>query len=378
MQALLLVFAAVSGHVSHEAVREPQRDQPWVHQRSRLHLLSKSEDEVLGDSRVLWSYEASGQVQYDSEEDSNERFEARVENFLLRMYRDQWNTRFGWQTLSWGETLGPSLIDVINPRDLRDPTYWLRGDQKLSVPLLLVGWSRESMMVDVWGSPYAPQSILPDEWQNVPIENNDSSRAAEFGIRAGERIAGWDMKVYAMRHRARTPAMSLALKGLEPVITATFPMQTSLGFTVSQAWDTTVLRSEILHAEAGDLPDGNLLDFARDQAVVGVDGSWGDHFFWGGEFRYSHQKSAQVRDRDLAWVIVQGQWSLWDERIKPLIHLMQRVQHHDAYQRYEVTGTVKTAWELGVSWEAFQSSAKGYFTRLQAYDRLGFHVRLSF
>jgi hypothetical protein len=378
MQALLFVLATVSGTVSQESIREPQRDQPWVHQRSRLYLLSKSEDEVVGDSRVLWSYEASGHMQYDSAEDWADRFEARVENFLVRTYRDQWSTRIGWQTVSWGETLGPSLIDVINPRDLRDPSSWLRGDQKLAVPLVLLGWSRDSMMVDVWGSPYAPQSLLPDEWQELTIENNDSTRAAEFGIRAGERIAGWDMKVYAMRHRARTPAMSLALKNLEPVIEAAFPIQTSLGFTLSQAWDNTVLRSEILHAEAGDLPDGNLLDFARDQAVVGVDGSWGDHFFCGSEFRYSYQKSAQVRDRDLGWVIVQGQWSLWDERIKPLVHLMQRVQHHDAYQRYEVNGTVETAWELGVSWEAFQSSAKGYFTRLQAYDRLGLNVRWNF
>lgn len=378
MQSLLFVLAAVSGSLSQESIREPQRDQPWVHQRSRLHLFSKSEDEVLGDSRLLWSYEASGFLQYDSAEDPGERAELRLENFLVRAYRDQLNTKFGWQTVTWGETLGPSLIDVINPRDLRDPSYWLRGNQKLAVPLLLLGWSRDSMMVDVWGSPYAPQSLLPDEWQGMSIENSDKPRGAEFGMRAGERVAGWDMKVYAIRHRARTPAMSLQFKDFEPVMAATFPMQTSLGFTVSQAWDNTVLRSELAHADSNELPLGNLLDFARDQAVIGLDGTWGDHFFWGSEFRYSHQKSVQVRDRDLAWVIAQGQWTLWDERVKPLIHLMQRVQQHDAYQRYEITGAVETDWELGIAWEAFQSSNKGYFTRLQAYDRLGLTVRWDF
>jgi hypothetical protein len=378
MQSLLFVLTAVSGSLSQESVREPQRDQPWVHHRSRLSLFSKSEDEVLEGSRVLWRYEASTFLQYDSAEDPGERVEGRLENFLVRAYRDQWNTRFGWQTLTWGETLGPSLIDVINPRDLRDPSYWLRNDQKLAVPLLLLGWSRDSMMVDVWGSPYAPQSLLPDEWQDVTIENDDKTRTAEFGVRAGDRVAGWDMKLYAIRHRARTPTMSLQVHDFQPVIEASFPMQTSLGFTVSQAWDNMVLRSELVHAESKELPADNLLDFARDQAVVGVDGTWGDHFFWGTEFRYSHQKSAQVRDRDLAWVIAQGQWSLWNERIKPLIHLMQRVQQHDAYQRYEITGTVESAWELGVSWEAFQSSTLGYFTRLQAYDRLGLTVRWEF
>jgi hypothetical protein len=379
MQSLLFVLAAVSGSLSQESIREPQRDdQPWVHHRSRLQLFSKSEDEVLGESRVLWSYEASGFFQYDSAEDPGERAEGRVENFLVRAYRDQWNARLGWQTVNWGETLGPSLIDVINPRDLRDPSYWLRSDQKLAVPLALVGWSKGSMVVDAWGSPYAPQSLLPDEWQDVTIENHDKTRTAEFGLRAGNRVAGWDMKAYAIRHRARTPAMSLRIRDVEPTMEASFPMQTSLGFTVSQAWDNTVLRSELVHAESKEQPAGNLLDFARDQAVLGLDGNWGDHFFWGSELRYSHQKSFQVRDRDLAWVIAQGQWSLWNDRIKPLIHLMQRVQQHDAYQRYEIKGSLPEAWELGISWEAFQSSRKGYFTRLQAYDRLGLNVRWEF
>ncbi len=378
MQSLLFVLAAVSGSLSQESIREPQQDQPWVHHRSRLHLLSKSEDEVLGDSRVLWSYEAAGFLQYDSAADPGERAEGRLENFLIRAYRDNWNTKLGWQTVTWGETLGPSLIDLINPRDLRDPSYWLRADQKLAIPLLLVGWSRDSMMVDVWGSPYAPQSLLPDVWQNLSIENDDDTRNAEYGLRAGDRIAGWDMKIYAIRHRARTPAMSLEINNSDPMIQASFPLQTSLGFTVSQAWDSTVLRSEIMHADSSELPEGNLLDFARDQAVLGLDGSWGDHFLWGTEFRYSHQKSAQLRDRDLAWVIAQGQWSLWNDRIKPLVHVMQRVQQHDAYQRYELAGTLETAWELGLSWEAFQSSNKGYFTRLQAYDRLSLTVRWGF
>ncbi|HYX32296.1 MAG TPA: hypothetical protein VE954_04230 [Oligoflexus sp.] len=371
MQSLLLVFATLSGGLSQESIREPERDDPWVHHRSRLHLASKSEDEVLGNSRVLWSYEASGFFQYDAAEDPDERAEARVENFLVRAYRDQWNARVGWQTVSWGETLGPSLIDVINPRDLRDPSYWLRGDQKLAVPLVLLGWSRDSTVIDAWASPMAPQSLLPKEWQNVAIENNDASRLTEFGVRGGDRVSGWDMKVYAMRHRARTPAMSLQMRTMEPFIDATFPMQSSLGFTVSQAWDNSVLRSEFLHSTSDDLPAHNLLDFARDQAVVGLDGTWGDHFFWGSELRYSHQKSQLDRDRDLGWIIAQGQWSLWNERLKPLVHLMQRVQHHDAYQRYEVTGHIKTAWEIGLAWEAFQSSPQGYFTRLRAYDRLG-------
>jgi hypothetical protein len=155
-------------------------------------------------------------------------------------------------------------------------------------------------------------------------------------------------------------------------------LQTSLGFTVSQAWNNTVFRSEFVHATSGGLPEDNLLDFARDQMTFGYDGTWGDHFFWGTELRYSHQESAELRNRDLGWVIVQGQWSLWKERVKPLIHLMQRIQYHDAYQRYEITGTVGKAWGLGIAWEAFQSSETGYFSRLQAYDRLNLNVSWEF
>jgi hypothetical protein len=172
--------------------------------------------------------------------------------------------------------------------------------------------------------------------------------------------------------------MSLQMRDFEPFIDATFPVLTSVGLTVSQAWNNSVLRSEILHSTSQDLPSDNLLDFARNQAVVGLDGTWGDHFFWGSELRYSYQESQLDRDRDLGWVIAQGQWNLWDERVKPLIHLMQRVQHHDAYQRYEVIGHIKTAWEIGLAWEAFQSSPQGYFTRLRAYDRLGLTVHWTF
>jgi len=377
MQSLFIVLATLSGGLSQESIREPVQDQPWVHHRSRLHLLAKSDDEVLGTSRVLWSYEAAGFFQYDAAADPGERIEARVENFLVRAYRDQWNARMGWQTINWGETLGPSLIDVINPRDLRDPSYWLRGDHKLAVPLLLVGWSRDSLTVDAWASPSAPQSLLPSEWQNITIDNNDASRLTEFGMRAGERVDGWDMKIYAMRQRTRTPTMSLQLRDFEPFIDASFPLQTSLGLTVSQAWDNVVLRAEALHAEA-DLPAENLLDFARNQAVVGLDGSWGDQFFWGSELRYSHQESSLIRDRDLAWIIAQGRWTFWDERLKPLIHVMQRVQHHDAYQRYEIASTIPSGLELGISWEAFQSSPNGYLTRLGANDRLGLTMSWDF
>jgi hypothetical protein len=379
MHSLLLVLAAVSGSVSQESIREPEGDQPWVHHRSRLYLQSKSKEKKFSRrTKLLVSFEASGFVQYDAAEDPGEKLEARVENLFVRTYRGNWNTRIGWQAVTWGETLGPSVIDVINPRDLRDPSYWLRGNQKLAVPLVLVGWSEDSKIIDVWANPYAPRSLLPDEFQDVSIENKDKTGLAEFGARIGSVERGWDMKYYIMRHRSRTPAINLSFENLAPKMEARFPMQTSLGFTVSQAWDNVVFRGEAMHAESDDWPDGNLMDFARDQVVAGLDGTWGDHFFWGTELRYSRQDSLLEQDRNVAWIIAQGRWSLWQDRVRPLVYMMQRIQEHDAHQRYEVSGVFRSVWTAGLYWEAFQSSTQGYFARLQAEDRLGLTLQWDF
>src|SRR4026207_1232841 len=101
MYNLLFVLAAFSGEISQESIREPAREAPWVHHRTRLDLRLKSDDEGVGPSGWIWGYEASGYFQYDAALDPDDRMLLRPDNILLRAYHEQWSARMGWQTVHW-------------------------------------------------------------------------------------------------------------------------------------------------------------------------------------------------------------------------------------------------------------------------------------
>ena|GEM_PF-5535086 len=368
----------LAGEISHESIQEPENDHEWVHHRTRFYAGFKSESQALEQADLFWGYEVSGFFLHDDALRGQDRDEFRWDNLQLSLFKDIFSLRMGWQTVHWGETLGPSLLDLINPRDLRDPSDWLQSNRKLAVPLLLFAISKDKATFEVWSSPASSQGLLPDFWQGVPVEIVGRKVQHDFGLRLGQRWAGWDLKFQALQHEARIPALVFSLQAFEPMIQASFPRQTSYGLSLSQAWDNIVLRSEVLHARSEEIPVQNLMDFAENQAVVGIDGNWGEHFFWGTELRASQQKSMRPIDEHVQWLIVQGRWNFFDDRLKPLIYLTQRLDARDAYQRYELAHDILPSLKLSANWEAFQSDGKGLFARLEAADRLGLGLRWEF
>ncbi len=74
-----------------------------------------------------WLIQASGQARaywkndYEHEANSNEvDAEYRINEFFLQRSLDQHSIKFGRQTVVWGETVGNSVLDVINHFEFRD------------------------------------------------------------------------------------------------------------------------------------------------------------------------------------------------------------------------------------------------------------------
>lgn len=353
----LLADETTHGGIELEAARNLDSDAQWVHQRSTLSLDKKLPMTQLGGSEILWGGRFAGFYRYDKALPNREQNEWRPSHVSLGIYGNGWSSQIGWQTVSWGETLGPSLVDLANPRDLRDASAWLLGDQSLAAPMLTGALNHENLVAEFWLSPSSPHAKLPEHWLKLPLIAEDRQDSTEFGARAGGLWAGWDIKLYVLQHASRLPAIRLQTEADTPTLRASFPEQRSIGLTLSQSLQNLVLRAEALQTHYKIEPQESRLAMPVEQFTIGLDSSHEAEFWLGTEVRLSQNISAQTVDQNSQWIIVQTGGNFFDGHFKPRLYTAQRLDLDENFWRIQLASELAHGFESRLAWEQLRGES---------------------
>ena len=140
-----------------------------------------------------WLIQASGQSRtywkHDYEFEANNKkidSEYRINEFFLQRSFDQHSIKFGRQTVVWGETVGNSVLDVINHYEFRDFTIIDIEDARLNQWMVVWDYFGE-------GSNWSSFVNLYPEFNPVPVRGSPFFFGSEFNLtnykRGGEVLA---------------------------------------------------------------------------------------------------------------------------------------------------------------------------------------------
>jgi hypothetical protein len=218
--------------------------------------------------------------------DSGEPYSLRAESLYVELQRSALRLAVGMQQVTWGETFGLPVVDIVNPIDVTEPFSSDYNANKMAVPLVSAEVIAGSFYIQGLLNPLARRSPLPDQIQGVPVKempDNSLGQDMEYGGRIGYLFGfGLDAKALYYRHYNRLPFFvgTLDPQRNSPVLLATESLQHSFGFAASQAFDAVVLRLDALyevdtleHLDNGTTPLPSARVSNRAQGAFGMDWS---------------------------------------------------------------------------------------------------------
>lgn len=218
-------------------------------------------------------------------EDSNERYTLRADSLYIEYQKSFLRLTAGMQQISWGETFGIPVIDIVNPIDITEPFSSDWNASKIAVPLATAEVIAGNLYLQGLFSPMTRRSPLPPDYLDTPIRELPPTRFGEdmeYGGRIGYLFPfGLDAKFLYYRHYNRIPRLvgSIDTRTGRPVLRATESLQHSFGLAASQAFDSLVIRFDGLYEQntleavtaPASLPQARITD--RMQAALGADWS---------------------------------------------------------------------------------------------------------
>ena len=164
---------------------------------------------------------------------------------LLRIKHHSFTLETGYKILSWGEMIGPSIVDLTNPRYLRDPAQLVKSDQKLASPMVYASFTNELLgTTEGFYTPLPPAARMPYRLGGYPVEQPEPMAGGEGGARWARLFSGLDIKLFSLAHRARLPQLNMVPDSADGHWTTAWPMMQTSGGTASYAFDYVVLRGE--------------------------------------------------------------------------------------------------------------------------------------
>jgi hypothetical protein len=258
----------------------------------------------------------------------------------LDLRKDSDELRLGYQTLSWGELLGPSAVDVVSPRDFRSPTGGLSMQEKLPQPMAI--WNHKSgrLSWQLVATPEPKSMILPEAFRGVTVSVPDSSKLSpEYGGNASLFLGGTSVKAYVYEHANRFPLWRLA-----GTLQSDVQRQRTAALTADYAWDFFVLRSEAVHTS----PVNDLTHAIR-HITVAFDASFEAEDLIG--FQLTRTQSESRRD-DWFGAFARGKY--FGRYVCPELSLYQNIKSRDLWQKLEVRSYLTDSLEGAISFEQFR------------------------
>ncbi|MCK5884372.1 MAG: hypothetical protein KAG61_11840 [Bacteriovoracaceae bacterium] len=240
--------------------------------------------EARGSYYYLNEYEGPG-VDYDLRiySELNEISEEETPSFNFRdltfNYKgSNYTLSAGRQTITWSETFGLNIMDIVNPRDYSyaffDDIEW----SKKPVWLATSKFFGENWFVELLLNPYGESNTLAtkgsefDAYRETNFGRGDADdHKFEYGTRANYLFkSGLDLSLIYYRHMNRNPYYYL---GTDFVLKQNTEMVDSFGTTFSFSTDSWVFRGDVLYNSDNPVAKGPLGTENKDwmQSIVGAD-----------------------------------------------------------------------------------------------------------
>ncbi len=273
------------------------------HSSRQLFYWQPSHEQKLEDSNI--STHASIRLQIDEADSDLEVLEIKALN--IKKYNERTKWTLGWQEIAWGETFGVYVLDIVNPRDLRDPLFTDIGWNRLSVPAVNYSGEAENLSWQLVWVPLSRSPIYPDlnsdfnpykeRFKNAEVreaEEHSSVADSEYGGRINYlTTSGLDMGVYYYNHWPRNLVYEIITYFPKLVIR---PVQNnkvnSYGLSFSYPLEDWVLRGDLLLNDKDPIRSTRDLSgyevTERSQAVVGTDYNLGGTWSLGLQLHYEN------------------------------------------------------------------------------------------
>lgn len=327
---------------------------------------------------VYYDNEISGaafnyQGRLSSDFGENSKSEFAPQEVSLSYRGEEFSLAAGLQVISFSETFGVNIMDVVNPRDYRlgvlDDLEW----SKLSVPLLVAKYLGSNWNFETYFSPYGRGFKMADEGSTYDAypagilkRKQHRSHKMEGGVRFNYLTElGVDLNFIFYRHMNRRPFYYL--DGMDLVTND--ETVNSLGMTYSYSLDSLVFRGDYLLTlrAPGTKADATLGHTDLHQAIVGADWSHESGITIGGQFFYNSIE-------ENTWGALQLQKT--DGNFLPSLMIFYGISNGDRWVRPEFTYRGIESFEVRLRADILQGKdGEGQISSLRNGDRVELQFR---
>ena len=288
-----------------------------------LYLTPKSEWSLETDNGTSWEFKASARAMSSSQNVTpfNAQSNLEVRSLSASFNRGIFKTVIGFQEVSWGETFGAQIADVVNPRDYRDPL--LVND---------LSWSRVPVFAinsQIFLDRLTLQGIL------TPVSRSDG-KSVEFGGRASYLFeSGLDLGVIYYHHENRSPLPFSLIAEVDTV-----------GLTVSQTLGNFVLRADTVMNFGQPILNDDLVSYDTVNQFLNIVGS---DVTFENDVTLGAQLQTQILDGDnWEWLGLLARAKLFKGKVEPEVFFFYGLNNPDVWIQPKLTWNMTRALTLSV------------------------------
>jgi hypothetical protein len=327
--------------------------------------------------------------------------EVSIRALSARLNQNKWALTVGFQEIPWGETFGFSILDLVNPRDFRDPLIldpsWTRLPvMALNQQLFLGAWTFQSVFTPIpRGNLFpAPGSAfdITSGASGIPGVTLQDSPAPDIGSwnsgvlshsEFGEKINylfenGLDFSLLYFRHWNRNPLYALdPLTAGTSIASPTFSLRPvvtqvhTLGSTASYAFGNYVLRNDSAVNLDQPLPTATLGSWRQGtqwQNVLGLDRTFDSDWTVGAQWQ------AEVREFTgaLSWGSARVTKSFFRNKFEAELFVFKGLGNSEFWFQPQVSWNVSNSVSASLRWDYIASSnfQEAYLWSVQDQSRL--------
>jgi len=356
----------------------------WTYQRleTQFKLTAEGDESVPSWMGALsLRVEVQGRRNFGRSADDASPSELQLKSFFLQYRTGDLRLQAGLQELNWGELLGPSLLDLTNPRDLREPGELIKSLEKVPERMVVVSWNPSFLKLEAFATPQAEELRLPQYLDDRPLVTAHDDPSAEFGVRLGQVFGAWDLKVYGIRHQSRLPLLvpSLGEDG-EARFLARTRLEQSLGGSGSFSWDAFVVRSEVLWSRVESRQKDEPIYQQSRQHALALDYSTETQWLFMGQLQGFSWQDCPLSScpNDEIWSSLLVQKNLSDPNITISAFVFIRQEDGASYRKEELQWQSPWQFDLGMIHEAFDRMRGLPWELLGRADRWAIELKTAF
>ena len=286
-------------------------------------------------------------------------FDAR--KLLIQTQLSAFDLKLGLQTVTWGETFGIPIADVVNPVDLTRTPRIDAESRKIPLGIINLKALLNSFNLQILYTPLPrlsplPQSANAGESESLKI-NTDSNKYnlwtdAELGGKFGFLFEfGLDINAFYYSHWNRMPVFYSSIVDQRILVQRQESRVESYGLTASQAFDAIVVRADtVVHH---NIPRSQALGIYPRyhnlwQTAFGVDYSTADQDNFGLHIQSDvwEKISFGLKNKIYAWGGSRIQLGFNNRNQSLEAFLLRGIRHSDSWLRVAASSNIISSWKI--------------------------------